>query len=279
MSQVSAQFAVLVDNNADPGLVAEHGFALWVEVEGRHILFDTGQRKALALNADAMGCDLKQVDTLVLSHGHYDHTGAVSEMLHLNPTARVYCHAKALDTRYSLHPGKSPRDISMPPSAREAIHELPRDRVHWLTGHVEICDGIGIAGPIPRKHPMEDTGGPFYLDIAGLHPDHLQDDTAMWLKTSKGLVIITGCCHSGLINTVEYIRHITGEGKVMGIIGGLHLQSAKEERLENTCCAMQEWNPEFVFPCHCTGSEAITSLRRRMGQRVVIGYAGLNWQV
>jgi 7,8-dihydropterin-6-yl-methyl-4-(beta-D-ribofuranosyl)aminobenzene 5'-phosphate synthase len=277
--QNDIRFVVLVDNNADPGMVTEHGFALWVAVNGRRILFDTGQGKALVPNAAAMGCDLKQVDTLVLSHGHYDHTGAASELLQLNPTVRVFCHAKALTTRYSIHSGKTPKDISMPSSAREGIRALPKDQVHWLTGPEEICDSVGIVGPIPRQHPMEDTGGPFYLDTAGLHPDLLEDDTAMWIRTGKGLIIIVGCCHSGLINTVEHIRRITGEEKVLGIIGGLHLQNANDERLNSTCSALLERDPEFVFPCHCTGTEAIAFLRQRLGQRVVAGYACLDWQV
>lgn len=269
---------ILIDNKSSGGLLEEHGFSVWVEVSGQTILFDTGQGKALAPNAAMLGCDLEQVDMLVLSHGHYDHGGAVSQVLRIAPATRVFCHAECFLPRYSIRPGEAPRTISMPQSEIEAILGLPDNRVQWVIAPLQIIPDIGISGAIPRVHPQEDTGGPFFLDPDGRHPDLIKDDMAMWILTDRGLIIITGCCHSGLINTVEHIRSVSGVERVFGVIGGLHLVNASRERLEATCSALRKWNPDFVIPCHCTGEEATAFLCDRLGSIVTSGYAGLELQ-
>jgi len=269
---------ILVDNKGSAGLVEEHGFSAWIEVSGHRILFDTGQGKALVPNAAMLGCDLERVDMLVLSHGHYDHGGAVSKVLRIAQTTRVFCHAGSFLPRYSIRPGEAPRTISMPLSDIEAILDLPPNRVHWVTAPLQIIPDVGISGAIPRGHLQEDTGGPFFLDPDGRHPDLIKDDMAMWILTDRGLIIITGCCHSGLINTVEHIRSVSGVERVFGVIGGLHLVNASRERLEATCSALRKWNPEIVIPCHCTGEEATAFLYDKLGTIVTPGYAGLELQ-
>jgi 7,8-dihydropterin-6-yl-methyl-4-(beta-D-ribofuranosyl)aminobenzene 5'-phosphate synthase len=269
---------ILVDNNAGAGLVEEHGFSVWLEVSGHRILFDTGQGKALAPNAIQLECDLSLVDTLVLSHGHYDHGGAVSQVLRMAPASRLFCHAGSFLPRYSIRPGEAPRTISLPLPDTEASLGLPGNRAQWVNEPRQIIPDVGISGPIPRVHTWEDTGGPFFLDQEGHHPDPIKDDMAIWMKTDRGLLIITGCCHSGLVNTVKHIRSVTGVGAVFGIIGGLHLLNASRQRLEATCAALREWNPAFVIPCHCTGEGAIAFLSAELGTLVTPGYAGLDWQ-
>jgi len=265
---------IVVDNKSCGGLAEEHGFALWIAVPGHRLLFDTGQGKALIANAAQLGCDLSQVDTLVLSHGHYDHSGALSSVLRSAPSCRVYCHNGAFVPRYSVRPGEAPRTISSAPSDREAIFALSPTQVHWVSEPHQIIPGIGLSGPIPRVHPMEDTGGPFFLDPDGHRPDPLEDDLALWIKTDRGLVIITGCCHAGLINSVDHILSVSGVERVFGIIGGLHLVNASNDRLMATCSALRNWVPEFIIPCHCSGDEASAFLREQLGTMVISGYAG-----
>lgn len=268
---------ILVDNRAGDGLVEEHGFSLWLEVSGRRILFDTGQGTALAPNAKTLGCDLGLIDELVLSHGHYDHCGAIADVVGMAPSSRIFCHANAFVPRYSIRPGENPRNIAMPFNNGEALFSVPDNRVQWVTRPRMIASGVGITGPIPRLHPLEDTGGPFFLDPDGRQPDPITDDMAIWIETGHGLVILTGCCHSGVINTVEHIRTVSGVKKVFGLIGGLHLMNATRGRIESTCCALNRWNPAFVIPCHCTGEEAQSYLRVALGERVIPGYAGLEF--
>lgn len=269
---------IVVDNRVSAGLAEEHGFSAWIEVPGHTILFDTGQGKTLAPNAAMLGCDLEHVDMLVLSHGHYDHSGAICQVLRSAPITKVFCHVASFLPRYSIRTGEAPRSIAMALSDKEAILDLPANRIHWVTAPLEIIPDVGISGSIPRIHPMEDTGGPFFLDPEGHHPDLIKDDMAMWLNCDRGLIIITGCCHSGLINTVEHIRATSGVKRVFGIIGGLHLLNASSERLEATCAAIRKWNPEFVIPCHCTGENAIAFLCATLGTIVTPGYAGFEFQ-
>jgi 7,8-dihydropterin-6-yl-methyl-4-(beta-D-ribofuranosyl)aminobenzene 5'-phosphate synthase len=270
---------ILVDNRGCDGLVEEHGFAVWLEAGGRTLLFDTGQGKALTANAAALGCDLGRVEALVLSHGHYDHSGALSRVLQAAPAARIHLHAGALAERYSVRPGEVPRPIAVAVADRERLLSLPTGQLQWVDGPRSLAPGIGISGPIPRVHPLEDTGGPFFLDPSGSRPDPLDDDLALWIETAYGLLVVTGCCHAGLVNTVEHLRAVSGVGKIYGIIGGLHLLNASDERLEATCAALREWAPAFVVPCHCTGEEATALLCRELGERVIPGYAGFTLTV
>ena len=266
---------ILVDNKGAAGLVGEHGFAAWIEVSGHTILFDTGQGQALVPNAAVMGSDLSRTDTLILSHGHYDHSGALSQVLPIAPTARVYCNPGCFLPRYSIRAGEAPRNISMAVVDKKAISTLPSERIHWAIAARKLFPSVGITGPIPRVHPLEDPGGPFFLDPEGMLPDPIEDDLAIWIETSRGLLIITGCCHSGLINTVTHIRAISGVERVHGIVGGLHLANACKERLDATCSALRQWHPDFIMPCHCTGDGAVAALRDQLGSTVTPGHAGL----
>lgn len=266
---------ILVDNKTNGNLIEEHGFSVWIEAGGRKVLFDTGQGKALVSNAAALGCDLGALDALILSHGHYDHCGAIDAVLEINPELHVYAHSDLLTAHYSIKPGETARNISVPQHEKNVLMGLSENRMHWLDGPQEIFSTIGITGAIERRHPLEDTGGPFYMVPGGRIHDPIMDDMSIWFKVGHGLIIITGCCHSGLINTVDHIRQISGIDRIRGIIGGLHLNNASGERLRSTCSALKEWNPEIVVPCHCTGDDSVSFLINELGGVVVSGSAGL----
>lgn len=265
---------ILVDNRASTGYLAEHGFAAWIEAGGKRILFDTGQGKALRPNSEYTRHDPAKADILVLSHGHYDHTGAVDYVLDRNPAIDLFAHPDVLRERYSLHPGQPPHDISMPAGLRELIEEWPASRLHWISEPKQICDGVWLTGPIPRNHPLEDAGGPFFFDPEGKDPDQIPDDQALWVETPDGLLVVCGCCHSGLINTLDYILSVSGIGRILGIIGGFHLKSASEARLQATAAALKALKPEFVVPCHCTGDAATDYLKQNLTISVQSGFAG-----
>ena len=242
-----AVITTIADNVSDRGLTAEHGLSFLIQAGCESIVFDIGQSEAVFSNA----------------------------AMRINPEMMVYYHPDATLTRFSLHPGKPVKEISMPPACRKALLHHSSELRHPVTGTCRIASGIGITGEIPRLTPFEDTGGPFFLDSAGNEPDRIRDDQALWLETPSGLVIVLGCCHSGLVNTVEYIRKTSRIQRVRGIIGGMHLLHASEARLAATAEKLREWAPEFIVPCHCTGAGAIEFMRSRLGDAIRTGCAGM----
>lgn len=269
-------FTILVDNYAKDGLIQEHGFALWIEAYGKQILFDTGQGNAFLHNVSHLGINLSSADFLILSHGHYDHFGNISSVLQINPEIQIYCHAGAFVPRYSIPQQSSPKVISIPQKEAEAMLNHPHSKVHWVTSPITIENNIGIISSIPRTHPLEDVGGSFYLDTDKARPDPITDELALWINTKDGLVLVTGCCHAGLINTIEYTRAVTGNRPIRAVVGGLHLLHASEKRIAATVQALQSLNIRTLIPCHCTGDHAI-DVMANSSIDVRRGYAGLQW--
>ena len=266
----SVKITVLVDTESfDENLAKEHGFSAWIDAGDRHILFDTGQIGGMLSNAQRLGIDLKQADTLVLSHGHFDHTGQIPQFLEQNDKAQIYCCYNLDITRYSCKIGTAPRSIGMPEASRQALASISPSRIHEVNTPRYLTPHIGITGPVPRTSRFEDTGGPFFLD------DHrgvdylIEDDQSMWFETDKGLLILLGCCHAGLVNTVEYIKQISGIDKVHGIIGGMHLVNADETRLQYTFDNMKRWKPDILIPCHCTGATPVARMIEAIGSDIV----------
>jgi 7,8-dihydropterin-6-yl-methyl-4-(beta-D-ribofuranosyl)aminobenzene 5'-phosphate synthase len=269
------RITIVVDNTADdPCLKAEHGLALWIEAGGLNILFDTGKGDALVHNARHLGLPLEQTDLVVISHGHYDHTGALAQVLALAPAARIILHPSAVVPRYVIRSDQPPNAIGMPAPAQAALDRLPAPQITWVARPLAITADIGITGPIPRATDFEDTGGPFFLDSQGQRADGIDDDQAMWIRSDKGLIVLVGCSHAGIVNTLAHIRHLSGIGAVHAVIGGFHLINADDRRIDQTLAALDGFAPEMLAPCHCTGDQAVKALRHRFGERLVAAHAG-----
>ena len=269
-------FTLIADNEISQGLLAEHGFAAWIKTCDISILFDTGQELALEHNARSLGIELDQAVALVLSHGHYDHTGGIPVFAAANNHAPIIFAKGATESRFSCHQGVPPRQIGMNPAVLGVFNALPSARRVEISAPYFLRPGIGISGPIPRTTPFEDTGGPFFFDEQKQLPDPIIDDLSMWFETRDGLVILTGCCHAGLINTVSYIRMISGIRRVHGIIGGLHLNQASDARIAATTRFLADCELDFLVPCHCTGAHVAVHLQQQLGNEIVTpGKAGL----
>ena len=273
MTLTHAKLQILVDNRAEGGLEKEHGLSMWIEVDGRKILFDTGTGKILESNARKLGIDVHSADHLVLSHGHYDHTGGVSHFLQHTRQSHVYSHPGAVMPRYAIRNG-SATPIHMPHDSIAAMNKLSERRLHWLQEPLDLSEHVGLTGPIPRKMSFEDTGGPFYLDPEGKRPDPIDDDMALWIRTKKGLVVVTGCCHAGLVNTLDTIFHLNNGIKICALVGGFHLMGAAPLRLQLTMQALKLFDIDLLVPCHCTGQGAVELLKKTFDIRVSPGAAG-----
>ena len=275
MSSHDVRITTLVNDQAVPGLRAEHGLSFWIESEGLRILFDTGSGETLVENAQQLGVSLDKTDFIVLSHGHYDHTGGLAEVLKYAPGARLVLHPDAKVSRYSVRALEPSRPIGMPPLVQAAIdRRSPALAITWSARAVSLGATVGVTGPIPRKTSFEDAGGPFFLDQQGRHEDPFLDDQALWIRTPGGMVVCVGCCHAGVVNTLNHVRRLSGVSSIRAVVGGFHLLQADEERLRLTMNALSDISPEVLAPCHCTGDLAVQTLKKAFGKRVVPCEAG-----
>ena len=272
---MSGTITFLVDNRAEESFMAENGFSILIENQGKRILFDTGQKgETLFHNAEKLGVSLSGLDAIVLSHGHFDHSGNLAKIFQMNPSISFFAHPGCRITRWSRHPGKTPHSVGLSQENNAAITALPPGQIHWCKTPTQIMPEIWVTGSIPRKNSFEDPGGPFYEDEMGHTPDLILDDMALWMVGEKGLTIICGCCHSGIKNTIDHINSFCDGIGIHTLIGGFHLLKATTERLAKTISFINETGVKRVFPAHCTGETAMTVLQEQLKAQVELGIVG-----
>ncbi len=268
------KITVLVENTAGKrGLMAEHGLAFWVEADDRRILFDTGQGMVLAHNAHELGIDLHQAADVVLSHGHFDHTGGLKHVFGNSGHANLYVHPEAFAPKYVRRPNGESEENGSPYSDVEALRPHAK-RIILTKEPTQIADGIWVTGEIPRNSPFEDTGGPFFKDAACTQDDPILDDQAMYLDTVRGLVVLLGCGHAGLVNTLNYVAHLTRRDRIYAVLGGMHLLRADERRLRESEAVLRHFSVERIGPAHCTGRKATMRLWSQFPRQCVECKAG-----
>lgn len=256
------KITVLVDNGAAPGLVAQRGLSLLIEDAHGAILFDTGQDDRFLRNAAALGVDPTRVSHLVLSHGHYDHSGglpAFSQRLRRDgrPAPTLVAHPDAF-VRRGLHlrlPGAvlRLRKLGAPWSREQAEACFPcrlQREPYWLNE-----DWVFLGEIPPAATPGRHGFGSVLAD-GHVRRDPIRDDSALVGLTPNGLVIVAGCSHSGVIDIIDHARAVTGESRVHAIVGGLHLRSARAARVDAVAAALRERGVTRVHACHCTGRAA-----------------------
>lgn len=268
------RITTLVENTAPGGLLrAEHGLSFWIEVGGRHILFDTGAGGVLLANAAELDVDLATTDAIVLSHGHYDHTGGLPAALRAAPQADVYVHPAAFEPKYARDDDGTSRRIGSPFRDEAQARAMAGSLIH-TTGPTELGDGLRITGPVPRRTAFEDTGGPFYLDEACRRPDPLTDDQAVFFESLGGTVVVLGCAHSGVVNILRYVLELADGRHVHAVLGGMHLGSASPDRLDKTIDALRELAIDRLMPVHCTGKHAVERIGAELPRAAEVCHVG-----
>lgn len=254
------KLTILVENSVHQrGLVAEHGLAFHVQRGSQSLLLDTGQSDLALINAETLSLPLERLDAVVLSHGHYDHTGGLPAILEVAPQARVYLHPAAFEPKFSRNQEGPARMIGMSDCALQAIRRNPGGYTESCASQ-EVMPGVFTTGEIPRVTPYEDVGGRFFLDESGAEADSLTDDQALFFDTVQGLVVLSGCAHAGVVNTLTHIQKLRPGRPFYAIMGGLHLLNASPERLHATMEALGKWDIPLLMPAHCTGPAAAAKL-------------------
>lgn len=268
------RITVLVENTAEkPELLAEHGLAYWIESGSQRLLYDTGQGGVLVNNAYRLGISLSQVDVVVLSHGHYDHTSGLTDALRGNRTASIYLHPDAMNLKFARNNDGTSREIGIPQACKEELQRC-RERLVMTEKPTLVANSFTVTGPVPRETEFENTGGPFFLDEQCQTPDPFMDDQAVFFESSLGTVVLLGCAHSGVINTLRYVRRLTGGRPIHAVLGGMHLVGASPQRLERTIDELQKMNIDRLGPAHCTGRDATAALWKSFPDRCVSCHVG-----
>lgn len=265
------RITVLVENTAGGvGLLGQHGLSFLVQMpEGFNVLFDTGQAKStLRTNCRILGVNVEEIDVIVLSHGHYDHTTGLKYALSAAPNAPVVMHPAALDSKFSLRDGERPRYVGIPERVRDRLYEGGR-KLNLVDAPMEVVPGAYFLGEVERRTPFEKPDDRYFLDPEGAESDVLPDDSAMVIRTGEGLVVLMGCAHSGLVNTTEHVSRLWKGQKIAAIIGGAHLVEADEARLEGTVDCLLAAAPRTVALGHCTGFRAMVMMAYAFGERFV----------
>lgn len=251
---------VLVDNKEGSERVqGEWGLSLFIETDRHSILFDTSAGRVLPGNARALNVDFAKTDSLVISHGHHDHTGGLKQVLQASGPLDLYVHPEAFATRY-WKVGSQALKYSMPLS-REQLRGRVRKLVE-TKGPTLVPDGVMVTGQIPRVSSFEDTGvtEKAFLDEDLKLPDPVLDDQAVFFRVPEGVVILLGCAHAGLVNTMRYVCQLLGEERIYAVLGGTHLLRASPERMRKTVEALRKYDVQKIMLSHCTGEPAYAEL-------------------
>ncbi len=261
------------------GLIGEHGFACMVETPQGNYLFDTGQGQGLLNNARILQKDLRNLRAIVLSHGHYDHTGGLPDALHQTGPIDVFGHPALFEERYRAT-GKLQRFIGIP--HRRSYLETLGARFRLGSAWREIGAGVYLSGEIPRQTAYERGDAKMTLvtaDGARISPDPLADDLSLVIDAPGGLVVVLGCAHAGLINILLSVCHQLKRSRIHTVLGGTHLDFADDAQFAQTLAALDDFQIQCLAVSHCTGLGRAAQLQARFGERFRFGTVGTTLEI
>lgn len=259
---MSLRITILCENAVGPvsGTLGEHGFSALVEWDSGLLLFDTGQGLTLLHNAQRMNKNLHAVRQVALSHGHYDHSGGLLPLLRSCGPKQIFGHPAIFSPRYRVNDRGEPLSIGMP---------YPRDYLEGQGARFELDDRfrelgpqIFLTGSVPRNAAFETGDQGLFTDPCGCHRDQFPDDQSLVISCDKGLVLLLGCCHAGLINTLEHVAAQMGRRDIYAVIGGTHLGFSTPQQLDQTIRMLADWRIARLAVSHCTGFSAAARLQQ-----------------
>jgi len=267
----SLRLTVLVEdqrNSQISNLKAKHGLCIYAEAKVKDeyfpFLIDTGPSPdVLQRNTEVLKIDLSKIRGVFLSHGHYDHTGGLLEVLkQIDRNVPVVAHPLMFEPKFGFKPALT--YIGVPFTLMEIEN---RTSLLLARNPVKLMEDVSTTGEIERVTSYEKTEGLWTVSRERFIPDILLDDQSLIFKIEgKGLVIVSGCAHSGIVNTIIQSRKLMKVEKVYAVMGGFHLKDAGEERLRRTIEDLVKFSPEMICPCHCTGKKAVAMFKEAFGE-------------
>jgi 7,8-dihydropterin-6-yl-methyl-4-(beta-D-ribofuranosyl)aminobenzene 5'-phosphate synthase len=273
---VKVRLTILSENSVGVpfGVIGEHGFACYLETENGNYLFDTGQGYAIVQNSLALKKDLRNIEAVMISHGHYDHTGGLPDVLKIRGPVNVYGHPDIFIERIWSSEGRT-RFVGIPFNRRylESLGATFR----LGTDMVAVGEGLFLSGEIPRINAFEKGDAKMTAVMRGgekIHPDPLKDDLSLIVDSDCGLILVLGCAHAGMINIIDYALAQMNRDRIYAIVGGTHLAFATEEQLSETMRVIDRYNIERIGVSHCTGQLQASRLQAKLKERFFFGSVG-----
>ncbi len=274
------KLTTIVENSTtleNPTLLAKHGLAFLLQTKDEKLrtitmMIDAGPSPDVTLhNIEMLNVELEKIDAIMLSHGHYDHTAGLVEIAKKMKKPLVIAHPNIFNPKFAYRP--SLKHIGIPfklldIEAAGAVFSL-------ACNPIILAEGIMTTGAIERTTDFEKVEGFKTVEDGMFKDDDMLDEQGLIINMEgKGLVIISGCSHAGIINIIKHSQKITSENRLYAVIGGFHLTGAKDEKIQKTIDALLKLDPKWVMPCHCTGTKATQKFNVTFGEKCAVLRAG-----
>lgn len=269
------KITILCDNNVGKsGILAEHGFSALIEINNAKYLFDTGASgHVVARNALILGIDLKEIDSIIISHGHYDHAGGLEEILKITGKKSIIANHQIFQDKYSIR--KDKKVFSGIKYKKAYLENTLEADFNFIQGFVKIERDVYLTGIVPMNNEFEKISPAFKTtdENGNIILDNFQDENSLIIDTEKGLVVITGCAHRGVVNIMQYAQTQLNKD-IYAIVGGMHLIGCKDDHFNHVANFIKEQNVGFIHPSHCTGFKRICELKSFFPTKVYPSFSG-----